>query len=60
MNDVWQLRIGAHRIFYFWHNDAQRYVIVNGFRKQSNKTPPAELQKAEDLRVEYLKVGGGE
>ena len=55
MNNVWQLRVGAHRIFYFWHTDARRYVILNAFRKQSRKTPPAELQRAEVLRAEHLK-----
>ena len=57
MNDVWQLRVGAHRIFYFWHTDARQYVILNGFRKQSRKTPPAELQRAEDLRAELISKG---
>ena len=54
MNDVWQLRVGMHRVFYFWHGPARAYVILNGFRKQSRKTPPAELQRAEALRVEHL------
>ena len=58
MNDVWQLRIGVHRIFYFWHGGIQRYVILNGFRKQTRKTPPAELHRAEALRVEHLESGG--
>ena len=59
MNDVWQLRAGAHRIFYFWHADAQRYVLLNAFRKKSRKTPPSDLQRAEDLRIEHLEAGGG-
>ena len=59
MNDVWQLRVGVHRVFYFWHGDAQRYVMLNGFRKQTRRTPPAELQRAEALRVEHLATGGG-
>lgn len=58
MNDVWQLRIGAHRVFYFWHGDARRYVVMNGFRKRSRKTPHAELQRAEALRSEHLQAGG--
>ena len=57
MNDVWQLRVGAHRVFYFWHGGTRRYVILNGFRKQRRKTPPAELQRAESLRVEHLETG---
>ena len=59
MNDVWQLRVGVHRVFYFWHGDAQRYVMLNGVRKQTRRTPPAELQRAEALRVEHLAAGGG-
>lgn len=58
MNDVWQLRVRAHRIFYFWHGAASRYVILNAFRKQTRKTPFGELQKAETLRFEYLRGGG--
>jgi phage-related protein len=54
MNGVWQLRPGHHRIFYFWHAQAGRYVLLNGFRKKSNKTPRKELTKAETLRAEHL------
>ena len=54
MNDVWQLRAGAHRIFYFWHTEARQYVILNGFRKSSRKTPRQELARAETLRAEHL------
>ena len=54
MNDVWELRVGRHRIFYFFHADAERYVILNGFRKQTRKTPPQELERAENLRAEHL------
>ena len=54
MNDVWQLRAGQHRIFYFWHSDAERYVILNCFRKRSRRTPRPELVRAESLRDEHL------
>ena len=59
MNDVWQLRIGAHRLFYFWHVAAQRYVMLSGFRKRTPKTPPSELERAEAMRVEHLETGRG-
>ena len=59
MNDVWQLRVGVHRVFYFWHEDTRRYVILNGFRKQTRRTPPGELRRAEALRAERLDAGGG-
>ena len=59
MNDVWQLRVKQHRIFYFWHEDAQQYIMLNGFRKATKKTPPVELHRAEALRAENLEAGGG-
>ena len=54
MNDVWQLRAGQHRVFYFWHSEAERYVMLNGFRKRSRRTPRRELERAESLRAEHL------
>lgn len=57
MNDVWQLRVGAHRLFYFWHVNDQRYILLNGFRKKTPKTPPSELDRAEELRLEHLEAG---
>ena len=54
MNDVWQLRAGHHRVFYFWHSEAEQYVILNGFRKRSRRTPRTELERAESLRAEHL------
>ena len=59
MNDVWQLRVGAHRLFYFWHVNPQRYVVLSGFRKKTPKTPLSELERAEALRVEHLEAGRG-
>ncbi|MYA51673.1 MAG: hypothetical protein F4185_02670 [Chloroflexi bacterium] len=54
MNDVWQLRPGQHRIFYFWRTGAERYVILNGYRKRSRRTPRTELARAESLWAEHL------
>ena len=54
MNDVWQLRAGQHRIFYFRHSEAERYVVLNGYRKRSRQTPRSELARAEGLRAEHL------
>ena len=58
MNDVWQLRPGHHRIFYFWNAQAGRYVLLNGFRKRSGRTPRRELNRAESLRAEHLGAKG--
>ena len=53
MNDVWQLRVGSHRVFYFWDHPRQRYVVLHGFRKRTARTPRRELQRAERLMREY-------
>ena len=58
MNDVWQLRPGSHRIFYFWHAQQKRYVLLNGFLKKSGRTPRRELDRAESLRAEQLWTEG--
>lgn len=58
MNDLWQLRKGRHRIFYFWNAQSGRYVLLNGFLKKSNRTPRNELARAEALRLEHITRGG--
>lgn len=53
MNDVWQLRPGHHRIFYFWDSRGRTYVLLNGYEKKTRRTPPTELTRAETLRQEH-------
>ena len=36
-----------------WSQQAAQYVLLNGFRKQSRRTPPGELDKAENLMAEH-------
>jgi phage-related protein len=55
MNDVWQLRPVPHRIFFFFDPGRQRYVLLQGYRKKSQKTPPSEIERAERLMVEYYR-----
>ena len=55
MNDVWQIRSGSHRVFYFWDRSSQRYILLQGYRKQSSRTPRRELQRAERLMREYYR-----
>ena len=58
MNDVWELRVGRHRVFYFLDTDNGNYVVLNGFLKQTRKAPLQELERAESLRLEYLERRG--
>ena len=34
---------------------SNRYVILNGFLKQSRQTPRSELRRAERLRADYYR-----
>jgi phage-related protein len=53
MNDVWELRPKSHRIFFFFDSGQQTYVLLQGYRKKSQKTPSNEIEMAERLRTEY-------
>jgi len=53
---LWELRPGANRFFYFAYV-GRRFVILNAYRKQSQKTPPQELALAERRLVEVLTGG---
>lgn len=54
---IWECRIvfgaNAYRIFCFFAGDSV-IVLTHGFAKKSQKTPIAELEKAEACRRDYL------
>lgn len=53
---LWELRIKVasdiSRIFYFLH-DGNRFVLLHGFVKKSDKTPVKELEIARNRRDDY-------
>ena len=51
--DIWELRPGANRIFYFFC-DNDTYVLLHSFRKKTKKTPRREIDKAKAERDDYL------
>ena len=51
--DIWELRPGNNRIFYFFHKD-NTFVLLHQFRKKSQKTPRREIEKAKSERDDYL------
>lgn len=53
---LWELRPGANRLFYFTYV-GRRFVILQAFCKQSQKTPRQELAIAERRLVEVLEGG---
>lgn len=44
---IWELKASPFRVFFFESPDA--FVLLNGYRKKSRKTPPKHLDKAKSL-----------
>ena len=55
--DIWELRPGNNRVFYFFFQD-DRFVLLHHFRKKSQKTPQREIERAKSERDDYLKRKG--
>lgn len=51
--NIWELRPGNNRIFYFFH-EKETFVLLHTFMKKSNKTPKREILKAKRERDDYL------
>jgi phage-related protein len=56
--DLWELRIkfasDISRIFYFIHTK-NKFVLLHGFIKKTDKTPVNELEKAKKYLIDYLR-----
>lgn len=52
-DNIWELRPGNNRIFYFY-SDENCFVLLNHFRKKTQKTPRREIEKAKRYRDDYL------
>jgi phage-related protein len=42
-----------YRVFSFF-DEGQLVILVNGFQKKTQKTPPSEIEKAEKLKKQYF------
>lgn len=51
--DIWELRPGNNRVFYFYHKDST-FVLLHSFRKKTQKTPRREINQAKTERDDYL------
>ena len=57
--DVWELRPGNNRVFYFYFKEGI-YVLLHMFRKKTQKTPKKEIEKAIREASDYKKRNKGE
>lgn len=52
--DIWELRPGNNRVFYFYYQE-QHFVLLHHFRKKSMKTPKREISRAKAERDDYIR-----
>ena len=53
LNDIWELRPSNNRVLYFYRKE-DTFVLLHHFRKKTQKTPKAELEKAQREIKDYL------
>ena len=53
VEDIWELRPGNNRIFYFFFEN-NTFVVLHQFRKKSQKTPTREIAKAKAERNDWI------
>ena len=60
-DEIWEFRTLynkiAYRLFAFWdENENSLIIATHGIIKKTDKTPKKEIEKAKQLRAEYLKL----
>jgi phage-related protein len=60
-DEIWEFRTlynkSAYRLFAFWDETEKSMIIAtHGIIKKTDKTPKKEINKAKQLRAEYLKI----
>lgn len=51
--DIWELRPGDSRIFYFYYKNGI-FVLLHVYHKKTRKTPGREIERAQAERDDYL------
>ena len=64
-DEIWEFRTlynkSAYRLFAFWDETEKSMIIAtHGIIKKTQKTPKKEIDKAKQLRAEYLKINRDE
>ncbi len=59
-DEIWEFRTLynkiAYRLFAFWDETEKSMIVAtHGIVKKTDKTPKKEIEKAKQLKVEYLK-----
>ena len=51
--NIWELRPGNNRIFYFYYGN-NSFILLHSFRKKTQKTPRRQINKAKAESDDYL------
>ena len=52
--EIWELRPGKNRVFYFLYEE-NTYVLLHHFRKKTRKTPRREIDRAFLEMEDYIR-----
>ena len=60
-SEIWEFRTlfngSCYRLFSFWNTKTETWIIAtHGIVKKSQKTPPKEIIKAEEIRKKYFEL----
>ncbi len=50
---IYELKGGKARVLYFFDKD-KLIICTHGFKKKTQKTPPAEIERAKRIRTQYF------
>ena len=52
-DEIWELRPGDNRVFFFFY-DKGTYVLLHHYRKKTQKTPQREIRRAKSEMKDYI------
>lgn len=60
-SEIWEFRTlfnkMIYRLFAFWDTDSETIIVTtHGIVKKTQKTPPKEIAKAEQIRLRYFEL----
>ena len=53
-DDIYELRVGPYRVFCLYDRESNAFVLLHGFRKQTQKNPEGQKIRARALANQYL------
>lgn len=57
--EIWELRPGKNRVFFFYYNHGT-YVLLHHFVKKTQKTPRSEIDRANAEMADHIRQKQGE